>query len=137
MKTQEFTRALRVKVPSEVVLDLTGKGYKRFQATAGVENESQESDISPRIRFFVFKDPPDPERLVRVAGELPVAAPRGPFSVQSLTDRVYRHALGRIPNDAERAVARELLSGPDGKPRAEGLADLLWAITMLPEFQLL
>jgi hypothetical protein len=137
MKSQEFAGALRVKVPSEVVLDLTGKGYRRFQATAGVENESHESDISPRIRFFIFKEAPDPERLVRVAGELPVAAPRGPFTVDALIQRVYRHALGRAPNDSEFQAARDLVSGAGGKPRSEGLADLLWAITMLPEFQLL
>jgi hypothetical protein len=47
---------------------------------------------------------------------------------------IYRRALCRRPTADELAAARELLGTP---PTAEGLADLLWAVVMLPEFQLI
>lgn len=46
---------------------------------------------------------------------------------------LYRHALSRAPTAAELATARELLGE---KPTQQGLEDLLWAVCMLPEFQL-
>jgi hypothetical protein len=48
-------------------------------------------------------------------------------------DHVYRVALGRSPTEAERRVARELVGAP---ATAGGVADLLWAVALLPEFQL-
>ena len=42
-------------------------------------------------------------------------------------------ALGRKPTAEELAIARGLVGE---KPTAEGVADLLWAVVMLPEFQL-
>ena len=49
-------------------------------------------------------------------------------------DAIYQHALARKPTDAEKQVALEML----GKPvKPEGVADFLWALTMLPEFQLI
>jgi hypothetical protein len=47
---------------------------------------------------------------------------------------LYRQALCRVPTDEELRVARELIGSP---VTAEGLADLLWAVFMLPEFQLI
>ena len=47
---------------------------------------------------------------------------------------LYRQALCRPPTESELAVARELLGSP---VKAEGLADLLWALLMLPELQLI
>ena len=46
---------------------------------------------------------------------------------------VYRAALSRSPTAAEAALARQLLGG---KPTTDSLSDLLWAVVMLPEFQL-
>ncbi|MGV3660258.1 MAG: DUF1549 domain-containing protein [Prosthecobacter sp.] len=46
---------------------------------------------------------------------------------------LYRHALSRDPNAAELATAKELLGD---KPTQQGVEDLLWAVCMLPEFQL-
>ncbi|HEV3138244.1 MAG TPA: DUF1553 domain-containing protein, partial [Pirellulales bacterium] len=51
-----------------------------------------------------------------------------------LAERVYRRALLRAPTPAEQTLALELL-GPT--PTAEGIEDLLWAVVMLPEFQLI
>jgi len=46
---------------------------------------------------------------------------------------VYRSALSRPPTVAELGVSRKVL-GP--KPTVASLSDLLWAVVMLPEFQL-
>jgi hypothetical protein len=51
-----------------------------------------------------------------------------------LVDRLYRAALGRPPSDLEAQVAGEILQEA---PSQENLADLLWSILMLPEFQLI
>jgi hypothetical protein len=112
------------------------QGYTRFQAVVGVDVRCAASDINPTIRFFVFKEKPDMEQLVQAAGETPVAPPAGPFTVDTLTTRIYRHALARDATPHERLMARELLA-PAGKLSSEGLADLIWCIAMLPEFQLI
>ena len=49
-------------------------------------------------------------------------------------DTLYLRALGRRPTSSERAAARELVGSP---PTPEGVADLLWVLFMLPEFQLI
>jgi mono/diheme cytochrome c family protein len=54
-------------------------------------------------------------------------------TADAVIDHVYRVALGRTPTDAERRVARELVGSPASPA---GVADLLWAVAMLPEFQL-
>lgn len=51
---------------------------------------------------------------------------------EGLIDGLYLRALSRPPLASERAVAREILGDPATR---EGLADLLWTILMLPEFQ--
>jgi hypothetical protein len=50
-----------------------------------------------------------------------------------LVEWVTVRALSRRPTDAERAAARGLIGE---KPTVNGVADLLWAVVMLPEFQL-
>jgi len=52
----------------------------------------------------------------------------------ALAARVYQRALGRVPTADEIATARDLIGAPASD---EGLADLLWAVFMLPEFQLI
>jgi hypothetical protein len=49
-------------------------------------------------------------------------------------DAIYVRALGRRPTAYEREAARELVGS---SPTPEGLADLLWVVFMLPEFQLI
>jgi hypothetical protein len=51
-----------------------------------------------------------------------------------IVDHLYLTALGRKPTAAEFAVANELM-GTNARP--EGVEDLLWAVCMLPEFQLI
>ena len=110
-----------LRVPSELVFPLTGKGYTRLQATLLVDKTSQQTDINPRVRFFVFDQPPDPERLVRQASGLSGQA-RG-------LSYIYQHTYARNPTPKELSIAQEFLaSGP------EGLEDLLWTLFLSPEF---
>jgi len=51
-----------------------------------------------------------------------------------LIAEVYEKAFARKPTTAELRTARGLVGHP---PRPDGLEDLLWCMTMLPEFQLI
>ncbi len=66
-------------------------------------------------------------KLQRVAKRL--AAETNPS-----VEPIFRHALGRPPGAEERATIDSML-GP--KPTPEDLADFLWALVNLPEFQLI
>ncbi|WP_165073351.1 PSD1 and planctomycete cytochrome C domain-containing protein [Paludisphaera rhizosphaerae] len=65
-------------------------------------------------------------RSIRATGAFPDA--------DSLVDWLYRAALSRRPTDIERTEARAILGT---EMTDEGLADLLWTLFMLPEFQLI
>ena len=67
--------------------------------------------------------------LERAGGELAKAAAANPGD---WVDHIYRHALSRSPSAAEREAILPVLSTP---VRPDGVADFLWALTMLPEFQ--
>ena len=136
MKGADFAGGLQVKVPSETVINIEGQGYTRFQATVGVDLKSIQSDINPHLRFFVFTEKPDMEQLVRASEEVPVAPPAGPFTEDTLTTRIFRHALSRDATPHERILARELLA-KSGQLSSDGLADLIWAVILQPEFQLI
>ncbi len=49
-------------------------------------------------------------------------------------EAIYQACLGRKPAGSELKIARTLTGSP---ATAEGIADLLWSLTMLPEFQLI
>lgn len=51
-----------------------------------------------------------------------------------LVDQLYRNMLGRFPDNAERDVARKALGD---RPDVEKVQDLIWAMTLHPEFQLI
>ena len=70
--------------------------------------------------------------LLKQAADKLVAAT--PASGSALVDTLYRQALCRPPSAAERAVAADLVGTP---VKSEGVQDLLWALAMLPEFQLI
>ena len=70
-------------------------------------------------------------RLQRAAAEFAAEAARDPGAWLAA---LYREAFTREPSEAERRAALELL-GP--APKAESIADLLWALVNLPEFQLI
>ncbi len=108
---------------------------QRFQASAAVDERSRLSDISPAIRFFVFTQEPDLDRLVRVEGQPPILPPQTSWTGSELTQYLYTHLLGRSPSAQEQRLASGILG--DSQPTLEGTEDLLWAVLMSPEFQYL
>lgn len=70
-------------------------------------------------------------RLQRAAAK---AAPEVARDSKAWVNRVFQHSIARTPNEAERAVAHELLGQ---SPSPEAVADLLWIIANHPEFQLI
>ncbi|QDU38473.1 hypothetical protein Mal4_28010 [Maioricimonas rarisocia] len=71
------------------------------------------------------------DSLLREGGRKWIDASAG---TDSLVSDLYREALGRHATAAERHVASDLVGDP---PSAEGVADLLWVLVLLPEFQLI
>jgi hypothetical protein len=69
--------------------------------------------------------------LARGAANLLKAKPKA--TPDERIEDIYRRALCRRPSAEELAAARDLVGTP---ATAEGLADLLWVVVMLPEFQL-
>ncbi|MBA4192422.1 MAG: hypothetical protein C0467_31020 [Planctomycetaceae bacterium] len=69
--------------------------------------------------------------LARGAANILKAHPKA--KPDELAGLVFVRALSRKPTAEELAAARSLLSE---KPSVESVADLLWAVVMLPEFQL-
>ncbi|MFN8349101.1 MAG: DUF1553 domain-containing protein, partial [Spirosomataceae bacterium] len=55
-------------------------------------------------------------------------------STDLLVKELYKKSLGREPLPKEIAAAQKMI-GP--KPTAEGIQDLVWAMTLHPEFQLI
>ena len=55
------------------------------------------------------------------------------LSGEELVDAIYESALCREPSMAERQAALGIVGSP---PAQEGVEDFLWAVLMLPEFQL-
>jgi Protein of unknown function (DUF1549)/Protein of unknown function (DUF1553)/Planctomycete cytochrome C len=130
-----------VKNPSRLVYDIRGKGFTRFHGLIGFENSTSEigSTLNPQVRFFVFDQEPNMDRLVPPMPDPPIPVGRDVRTSGDAIDRVFSHALGRAPSAEERRLAEATLNDParPGRPSAAGLADLLWAIVMKPEFQLI
>ncbi len=126
---------IAVKTPSVVAYDIAGMGFVRLTGNTGIENAEITSDLNPQLRFFIFDAEPNLERLTPPAPETPLPAPPVMRSAGQLTDWIFWYALGRAPSAAEKQIATQTLGA--ATPSAEGLADLLWAVTMKPEFQLI
>lgn len=135
----ESRPALRVKLNSVLVYDIAGKGFTRLSGATGFENVALAQGEAVVARFYIFDRQPGMDRLAAPSPEtpLPVAPPLK--SIPEIVNRVYWHALGRAPSAAERSVAESALRDPahPGEASADGLAELLWAILMTPEFQLI
>jgi hypothetical protein len=131
--------ALRVKLSSVLEYDIAGKGFNRFRAAPGHEATPLSQGEVVYARFFVFDQQPSLDRLVPPNPETPLPPGLVLTTASQTVDRVYWHALGRAPLAAERRTAEGVLRDPAhrGKVSAEGLADLLWAVMMTPEFQLI
>jgi len=132
---------VRVRPPSRLVYDISGRGFTRFRGSIALDNPRSEigSTLNPQVRFFVFDREPNLERLLPPAPDPPLPAGPTLTTIAEVVDRVFKHALGRVPSAAERRLAESALTDPAraGRPSAEGLADLLWALMMKPEFQLI
>ena len=132
---------VRVKNPSVLVYDIAGKGFTRLRGIVGLENPKSEigSTLNPAIRFFVFDAAPNMERLVP-------PAPGRPCRRRPSSRRRPRRSIGcsgtrwgarrQLPSVAPRKRRSRDPSGGT-RPSAQGLADLLWAVMMKPEFQLI
>jgi hypothetical protein len=72
------------------------------------------------------------DHLTRGAGNMLKAHAKMP--PDQLVELVYRQALSRRPRADELATARQILGA---SPTIDGMADLLWCVFMLPEFQLI
>ena len=72
------------------------------------------------------------DTLARGAANLLKENPKA--SAEERIERIFTRALCRKPTPEEMAAARQIL-GPTASQ--ESLADLLWAVFMLPEFQLI
>ncbi|HEX4590487.1 MAG TPA: DUF1553 domain-containing protein, partial [Gemmataceae bacterium] len=71
------------------------------------------------------------DTLARGAANLLKADPKA--TADQIVERVFVRALCRKPATDELAAGRSLVGD---KPTVDGVADLLWAVVMLPEFQL-
>jgi hypothetical protein len=122
------------------VYDISGRGFTRLRGVVGLENVSNLAQGETILgRFLIFGTEPDMDRLVPPTPGTPL--PPGPrlSTPTQVVDRVYWYALGRAPSADERTIALDALTDATrpGRISAEGLADLLWAVMVKPEFQLI
>jgi len=132
---------IRVDNPSVVAYDIAGRGFTRFRGVIGVENARTDigKTLSPALRFYVFDVEPNRERLLPPIAGAPLPAAPALTTVDAAVERVFGHLLGRPPRPAERVAAEAALRDParGDRPSPQGLADLLWAVLMTPEFQII
>jgi hypothetical protein len=130
-----------VKNGSTLVYDITGRGFTRLRGSLDVDNPRADigSTLNPQLRFFIFDVEPNMARLVPPAPELPLPGRPPVTSVRAIVDYVFWSALGRAPSSPERIAAETAIADParPGRASADAVADLLWAVLMKPEFQLI
>ncbi|MBY0504156.1 MAG: DUF1549 domain-containing protein [Bryobacteraceae bacterium] len=119
-------------IPNELVFDIAGKGYTRFRALLAMDDRSNDSEINPAIRAFVFDETPNERKLVAVTGDTPLPRPTPVQGAAKIVAQLYQHAVGRAPTADEARIAVGLLGE---KPTRQGLEDLLWTVFLSPEFQ--
>jgi Protein of unknown function (DUF1549)/Protein of unknown function (DUF1553)/Planctomycete cytochrome C len=129
-----YQNGLVFPVGTLVMYPIEGLGLTHLKGAVGVDDGARSSDINPSVRFFIFTDKPDRDRLLRVSGEAPTAAPPASRDANALINRLFWAALSRGPNQQEALVAKELLE-PKGTLTTGGLEDFLWTLVMHPEFQ--
>jgi len=131
--------ATRVKLTSVLIYDIAGKGFTRLHGAPGFEPMQLAQGENVQAKFFIFDKQPDVDRLVPPLPERPLPPAPPVKTARQAEDRVFQYALGRLPSPAERQIAETVLHDPadPGQVSADGLADLLWAVVMKPEFQLI
>ena len=139
----EATAAGRVplKNSSRLVYDISGRGFTRLRGTVDVDNARAEigSTLNPQLRFFIFDAEPNMNRLLPPAAGVPLPGPSPVTTIPAVVDHIFWSALGRAPSPAEREVAEAAIADRTrpGKASPDAVADLLWAVLMKPEFQLI
>jgi hypothetical protein len=95
--------------------------------------------VSPALRFFVFDKAPNLERTRPPLHGAPLQALPAPETAAATVERLFWYALGRAPSPEERRIAEAAVveGATAGTLSTEGIADLLWALLMKPEFQLI
>lgn len=73
------------------------------------------------------------ETLTRVVTEGATQVAQASTDPGQVVTDLYGKAFGRKPTETERELAGSLVGSP---PQAAGVADLMWSLVMLPEFQL-
>jgi hypothetical protein len=130
---------LHVANPSVLRVALRGQRFANLRGMVDVANARTEigATLNPSLRFFIFDREPDLARLRPPRDGTPLPAPARAADAPGLVDRVFWQALGRAPSAAERAIAAQAVSDPGrpGRLAPAGVADLLWAVLMKPEFQ--
>jgi Protein of unknown function (DUF1549)/Protein of unknown function (DUF1553)/Planctomycete cytochrome C len=135
----ESKSATRVKLSSVLEYDIVGKGYRRLRGTPGFEPMQFGVGESVQAQFFIFDKTPSLDRLIPPHPGTPL--PSGPVlkTKAQVENWVFEYALDRLPSGDERQIADAALENQakPGTPSPDGLADLLWAVVMKPEFQLI
>ena len=131
---------LPVKNGSRLVYEIAGRGFTRLRGGIDVDNDRADvgSTLNPAIRFFIFDTEPNMDRLLPPSPEPPMPPAAPVTTVRATVDYIFWSALGRAPSAAERKAAEAAIADParPGKPSPDAVADLLWAVLMKPEFQL-
>jgi len=128
-----------VSSPSRLVYNVAGKGFTHFRGIVGIENPDVGSTLQPQIRFFIFDQAPNMDRLVAPTEMSPAASTPATTNARDVVDRIFLYALARPPSVDERTIAEGALADParPGRLAPSAVADLLWAVLMKPEFQLI
>ena len=89
------------------------------------------SDLATTLQALELTNGRTLALLLKQAADHLLAHP--PADTGAFVTSLYQKALSRPPQPAELAAAAQLVGSP---AQAEGVQDLLWALAMLPEFQL-
>jgi hypothetical protein len=130
-----------VKNSSRLVYDVSGRGFTRFRGSLDVDNARADigSTLNPQLRLFIFDTEPNMNRLLPPATGMPLPGSDPITTAGAIVDHVFWSALGRAPSASERQLAEAAITDRTrpGKSSPHALADLLWAVLMKPEFQLI
>ena len=133
---------LPVKNNSRLVYDIAGKGFTRLRGSLDVENDRAEigSTLNPALRFFVFDAEPNMDRLLPPSPELPMPRPgAGHHRPRRRRPHLLVGARPRAVGGGAAGRRKRRLPIRRGRAsrRPTAVADLLWAVLMKPEFQLI
>ncbi|MEA2734167.1 MAG: hypothetical protein QOE14_618 [Humisphaera sp.] len=138
--------ALAGKLPDAWVVDPPGEVraallYADSLSTAlGRPNREQVNTVRPTAAttlqmLELTNGPTLAELLARGAKKL---VDRKDAKADEVVATIYARAFGRAPTASELATAKEVIAGGGGNAaNPQGVEDFLWALMMLPEFQLI